>query len=1261
MESRDTTQSAEHSPVRVVVIYTVSDEPFYRRLQTHLSLWQREGYIQWLEIPAGRNMEQTMHTHLRLADLVLLLISPDFFAEDLCYMAMKAALQEQTGHKVPVVPILARASAWKRSACGGLQVLPDDEQPIVEWSHPEQAYENIRAGIARLIPSLSTQGATYKDRSYIFQARDLPKGYVPRPNVFHAIKHMLLNHQGNQTTAITTALRGAGGFGKTTLALALCHDQQIQAALPDGILWVELGEHPPRSLDVMNGVLASLEPLRSSAITLEEARDRWRKVLGSRRYLLVIDDVWQAVALSPLLECGSHCVCLVTTRNDQVLPKESIRLFVDAMEPEEATAILCRNLPKEIHESPFQPTLSALASRLGYWPLLLTLANSMLVAQVRHGRALLAALAIIEQAYETRGVLAFDPGNLTYRERAVKACIEVSLRHLEEFTAPHYQAVTRYQELAVFPEDTDIPLDALRRYWQGTGGLATWEVDDLCMHLHDLSLLLTCDLSTNIVRLHDVMRSYLIQRAVASGLAALHARFLDVSKQTLGLKRWADLSSEEHYLWRHLILHLCKAVQVEELQATLTDLLYLARKALYVGVPPLEADLLQACTFEQTQPALSLFKSLHRIIGRISHLLRQVSNLAEMGGLLLSYLGWELAFATSGPAFWGTLPRPFLTAWHPLLGGSSSALQRTLRDTHAINDCEVSPDGSYIVAGCDDGTLKVWDAATGVERLTLKNHNTWISDCAVSPDSRFIVSVLGCTLKVWDVVTGAEHLTLTSPTSFIFGCAVSPNGSYIVAGCGDGMLKVWDAATGVERLTLAGHTDKVFGCTVSPDGSHIISASEDHTLKVWDVTTGVERLTLKGHTSRVSDCAVSSDGNFIVSASSDKTLKVWDAATGTERFTLRGHTGTVDDCAVSPDGSYIVSASSDNTLKVWDTATGVECLTLTGHSWAVRGCAVSPDGNYIISSSNDHTLKIWDVATGAERLTPKGHISTVLRCAVSPDGSYIVSACDDGTLKVWDAAIGAERFTLRGHTDGVGGCAVSPDGSYIVSASYDKTLKVWDAATGVVYLTLRGHSSRVNGCAVSPDGSYIVSASEDETLKVWDAATGVVYLTLRGHSSRVIGCVVSPDGSYIVSASWDNTLKMWDAATGAERFTLRSHTRNKGWRSGLTDCATSPDGCYIVAASFDHTLKVWDAATGAEHLTLMGHTDEVWGCAVSPDGCYIVSVSWDKMLKVWDAQTGQCMLTFPLDGVLFGCTFHPDGEHLVACGAQGMYFLRLVV
>src|SRR6266516_1363761 len=159
-------------------------------------------------------------------------------------------------------------------------------------------------------------------------------------------------------------------------------------------------------------------------------------------------------------------------------------------------------LPEEVQPS----ALEALVMRLGCWPLLLTLAHGLLLDQVRYGRTMAQALEVVEHVYQQRGVTAFHLEQVNERYQTVERCLEVSLRHLEEFTLARYQAATRYQELAIFPEDMDIPITLLRIFWQGAGGLEMWETDELCVRLHQLSLLLTCDLGKGIIRLHDVMQ-----------------------------------------------------------------------------------------------------------------------------------------------------------------------------------------------------------------------------------------------------------------------------------------------------------------------------------------------------------------------------------------------------------------------------------------------------------------------------------------------------------------------------------------------------------------------------------------------------------------------------------------------------------------------------------------------------------------------------------------------------------------------------------
>ncbi len=139
-----------------------------------------------------------------------------------------------------------------------------------------------------------------------FMADDLPKDFVKRPDEFEPIVQLLLDEMRDQRNpiAITTALRGAGGFGKTTLAKAVCHDPRIQEAFDDGIVWVTLGE----KVDNLPGKVAELTGMLSGEASdfgsLEPAKSRLRELLADRDILMVIDDVWKMAHLEPFLQGG---------------------------------------------------------------------------------------------------------------------------------------------------------------------------------------------------------------------------------------------------------------------------------------------------------------------------------------------------------------------------------------------------------------------------------------------------------------------------------------------------------------------------------------------------------------------------------------------------------------------------------------------------------------------------------------------------------------------------------------------------------------------------------------------------------------------------------------------------------------------------------------------------------------------------------------------------------------------------------------------
>ena len=188
-------------------------------------------------------------------------------------------------------------------------------------------------------------GPSYQNRVPMM-APEPPVDFVQRPVEFEALKRKLLDAKGD-AVAITAALRGAGGYGKTTLAKALAHDPDIEDAYFDGILWAELGEKPENLLSIVADLIEILSGERPGLENLHSAAAKLGEALGDRRILLVIDDAWREQDLRPFLQGGRNATRLITTRRDDILPLKAERRPVDAMAADEALALLSWGLPED--------------------------------------------------------------------------------------------------------------------------------------------------------------------------------------------------------------------------------------------------------------------------------------------------------------------------------------------------------------------------------------------------------------------------------------------------------------------------------------------------------------------------------------------------------------------------------------------------------------------------------------------------------------------------------------------------------------------------------------------------------------------------------------------------------------------------------------------------------------------------------------------------------------------------------------------------
>ncbi|KAF7980717.1 hypothetical protein HWV62_37189 [Athelia sp. TMB] len=310
------------------------------------------------------------------------------------------------------------------------------------------------------------------------------------------------------------------------------------------------------------------------------------------------------------------------------------------------------------------------------------------------------------------------------------------------------------------------------------------------------------------------------------------------------------------------------------------------------------------------------------------------------------------------------------------------------------------------------GSETIWPPQLQV----LQGHEDSVFSVAFSPDGSKIVSGSGDkTVRVWDTVTGQLAFPpLQGHEDFVFSVAFSPDGSKIVSGSGDKTVRVWDAVTGQLAFPpLQGHAGYVRSVAFSPDGSKIVSGSDDKTVRVWDAITGQLAFPpLQGHEAYVLSVAFSPDGSKIVSGSSDQTVRVWDVVTGQLAFPpLQGHAGYVRSVAFSPDGSKIVSGSSDQTVRLWDAVTGQAALPpFLGHNDAVESVMYSADGSRIVSGSADIHIRVWDATTGQLFAPPFQGLSAYMSFMAQPlwgPGQF--------------AGSGSEGRNNHGSTDGIDG------------------------------------------------------------------------------------------------------------------------------------------------------------------------------------------------------------------------------------------------
>lgn len=154
---------SQKTSIQLYYVYAHADGIFSHELEKHLANLRRQGIIaEWhcQEITPATDGAYIFDEHLATAQIILLLVSPDFLALDFCYgVQMRRAIERHDSGDAIVIPVILRPAYWTDAPFGDLPSFPDNEEPITVWANQDEAYVNIIEGIqdaiARLLYSQS--------------------------------------------------------------------------------------------------------------------------------------------------------------------------------------------------------------------------------------------------------------------------------------------------------------------------------------------------------------------------------------------------------------------------------------------------------------------------------------------------------------------------------------------------------------------------------------------------------------------------------------------------------------------------------------------------------------------------------------------------------------------------------------------------------------------------------------------------------------------------------------------------------------------------------------------------------------------------------------------------------------------------------------------------------------------------------------------------------------------------------------------------
>jgi len=397
-----------------------------------------------------------------------------------------------------------------------------------------------------------------------------------------------------------------------------------------------------------------------------------------------------------------------------------------------------------------------------------------------------------------------------------------------------------------------------------------------------------------------------------------------------------------------------------------------------------------------------------------------------------------------------------------------------------------------VAVGLESGCIVILNAVTGVQTAILSGHTGGVTSLIFSPDGTSLVSGShDKTIKLWDMQTGGIIKTFQGHTDIVLSVSISADCTMIASGSHDNIIRLWSIQTG-ECHHITKPYDQAIHVSFSPlDPKLLIFKSGD---KIWKWNIDDQKIVSKSDGCHVAFSldgtqlvvcgrsvvgVQSSDSKAIVAIFSMPNLHVW--------------------ChSISPD-NRLIAVADRSTAYIWDITSSDPHLleTFTGHTGHIYSLAFSSPSS-LISTSVDKSVRFWQIGASSTDPVPANPSSTSLTLApvksitLQAKDGIAISSHSDGVVRIWDISTGSCKVFFQTQAkDSQWMDSRLTDGRLISVWYTDKKICIWDTEKGKLLRTINKPRYAISDLRISGDGSKVLCL-QYYSIQAWSLWTGKV-------------------------------------------------------------------------------------------------------------------------------------------------------------------------